>query len=149
MDDRRPDDVAPEELVRGEPREAQVKLLLDEPPQALVAVDDAQQQLPQPRRVADDERVAAWYAPRDESERLGASAPPPPVPRADVSRAAGGGSGTFSAHPFELRERAQHPQQAANWNRGCPYGADPEPAAAAAKKQGATPVSLKSLLHKN
>ena len=59
MNHRRPDDVAPEELVRGEPREAQVELLLDEPPQALVAVDDAQQQLPQPRRVADDERVAA------------------------------------------------------------------------------------------
>ncbi|KAH8071692.1 hypothetical protein JL721_4193 [Aureococcus anophagefferens] len=65
--------------------------------------------------------ILKWYAPRDESERLAASAPPPPVPRADVSGAAGGGSGTFSAHPLELRERAQHPQQAANWNRGCPY----------------------------
>jgi len=34
--------------------------------------------------------ILKWYAPRDESERLAASAPPPPVPRADVSGAAGG-----------------------------------------------------------
>lgn len=93
--------------------------------------------------------ILNWYAPRDERERLAASRPPRPPPSADVEGAAGGASGTFSSHPFELRTRPAHPQQNANWNRGCPYGADPPPpptSLAAAVAKANTTVSLKHLV---